>query len=878
MSWNPAGNGRALTLLGALAAIPLLIALAVVLARGAGSGSETMDSIGYDRVVNELFAPFEALRLSDDPARRVVEIDTRVLESDPLLRKFYEDSFLKGDIQRNDPGLWRISGRVLGVAPGAHRVISPFAPTAWLGNITFGDQRPKLVLTFRQGNARVADLELTDGRIEGEDPMPADRYRNVDIFNPTSGPPAPLLYLYRGTPGAGGSERFAAVVRTLAGHAWLEPVDDDIYIDNAPEPLRRGKGVLLQNGTSIAFGAHGDRRLIMRETIAAMSSRAGVGLRYRDPRYETMARAIEEAMGDAVLKCGAGCDLRTRSIPVTLDPDLDGFVQNVLSNAARSYSKPAAVTVMNALNGDVLSLASYDPDAGRRTAEAAARGPAPINYNFELLAVGSVAKPLVSAAILSRFQDLRRLRLSEANVYRAIGKQTYASRLLGIPLGASSGEMIGAHPVGGGWIDFPTYLQKSSNYYAASLMLLATSPDPMSPDEANRAPTGGSYMFEGAPPPQFLPRFRVSRTADGKLLHLDGEPIWKANFNALFGIDDRTKGPWAGATDTSIWRNLRNYWQSGQALDESALRPFAPLSPQRQNWRWDPAAHFRQDYLPMILGGAGFGWSNVELAESYSRIATGRRINARLIPEGSEEFEPWLDLGEESRQAICDGLSRVAFGGTADRTVEHLNVRSQVEKVAALTPIRFFSKTGTPEIAVLDPRQQRQLDAEDRLIGRRTIAFRTDRRMAVSGAGGVIAPVDPASRARAIRALAAVAGRELPSAPAAVDRMLAFNRAATDAERERLYQMVDGSPISVVRPPPTGTEFAHAYVFVIAAYADAQGNPHRCDDEPVAALTVAINVQELRPLSALPIAARLLDPEGPLVKYLLRLAHQERRG
>jgi hypothetical protein len=361
--------------------------------------------------------------------------------------------------------------------------------------------------------------------------------------------------------------------------------------------------------------------------------------------------------------------------------------------------------------------------------------------------------------------------------------------------------------------------------------------------------------------------------AKGTLLRLDGEPLWKKNFNALFGIDDRTKARWVGATDTSVWKNIALLWPRGRTIDESVLRPFAPLSPQRQNWRWDGAWNFRQDYLPVILGGAGFGWSNVQLAEGYSRIVTGRRINARLIALPDEKVEPWLDLGEDSRQAICDGLSRVAFGGTADRTVDRMNVRFQVQTIARRTPIRFFSKTGTPEIALLPADQLKQLDAEDRLIGRRVIIFTTGGMLGIKGAGGeVIVPHDAATRDRAVRLLAQREGNALPSAAQAVERMRSFNLAANDAERRRLYHLNDGSPDKVVRPPPTITDYAHAYVFVIAAYADSQGDSHRCDSEPLAALTVAINVQELKQLSALPIAARLLDPDGLLVKRLLRLA------
>jgi len=833
-----------------LALIPVTICAAVVAApAGPRPGSDNGFG-GYERVIQDVYSAENLLKISGDPARPIVEVDPASLE--PVLRDYFERSYLRRDIERNDPRLWRVKGTVIGIAAGAHDVPSPFAPGAWHGDVTFANAEPRLVLqVYRHGEAQAVEITLPNAPSLA-DVATAD---TIDLKEPVRTTHNAHLHFVDG-----GVQH--ARVRVIAGRVWIQ-AEEAITVNGAV--LEAGLGVLLDRGAEVVLGDKGDRRAtrlrLVRDSVTTLSEWNGVGVRYRDARYRELALAIESAMDTAVARCTGKCGVKDKPLHLTLDRELDRSVQLALGAETNSEEGrpdirdrwPAAVTVVDALNGDVLAMASYEPLSDTRNAARRVWSSTPLNYSFEPMAVGSAAKPLITAAILAERPELASLNVLNRFYEVSVNGRTFEHSLLNLPIELDVNRVDGLTE--GASIGMQDYLQYSSNLYAAALMILGIDRDPNSPgwDAA------GSYSFGDGPPEKRVPGLALNTVSDGTGF-IEGLPKWWEALDKLYGINEAPRG--GSNADLAIWRHLPGKIGNVTYPNQNMLMGFSTLSPLHRNWALTSGSRtLRKDYVPIILGGQGYGWSTINLAEGYSRLVTGKRVSARLVA-GEEEPPGDIVLPDGPRQALCHGLALVAETGTASDLAPQLR---EIRAQATGATIRLFSKTGTPEIDRLSSQEAALYDGEDALLASNQILM-------VAGKVTLArSEPPPRNRAEAQAAAASLIRRGIPERVArrTAARMLRFNAGSS----EEYVTDAIGRPLHVLRPSSANSEYGHVYVFVVTVHREPSLDLHRCDSPPVAAFAVAINMQEEHDKrSARKVAAALLREGSPLRNRILAAA------
>jgi hypothetical protein len=338
------------------------------------------------------------------------------------------------------------------------------------------------------------------------------------------------------------------------------------------------------------------------------------------------------------------------------------------------------------------------------------------NSNFVRMVAGSAAKPPMALAILNSFPQLGELRISGSNPF-----QTLAGIDLGTPV---------PDQPGGEW-DFRSFLARSSNKYAAMLMILGLSDADSIRSGACEGPSNETFFIGGAarncrPPMAFMEGAEAG--PDGIRPLRAGRPAgqgWSNNLYSLFCInpnspDDRPAVPDLGclADDPSrraIWRGFG--FQRPRLL--------AAVSPDREGFGLNVVDDIYQDYVMTILGGNRGRWTTVSLAQSFARIVTGRAITARLTPKGivpGEEVpeDVRLRINAPSQARVIDGMRAVVSEGTG-RALAGAGFPATASNG---DQFRLFAKTGTPNVAFLgdDARQLLQNFASAgcglRLVGR----------------------------------------------------------------------------------------------------------------------------------------------------------------
>jgi hypothetical protein len=831
-----------------LALLPVAAALAVLLAPPEADTGIDQPLTGYEQIVRDVYAKGGVLTVSHDPRKRVVEVNEEALARHPVLQTYFNRSYLRRDVERNDPRLWHVDGRLIGLASGTHTAPSPFSPGAWHGDVTLASGEIRLMLKVTKGAEQRGAIPLDPGTSVVPKPRPLDV--SLDERQSPGRSSSYLRFVRRN------ETRVLAEMRVVRGHVWVESLSKGVAVDAAE--LAPGEGRVLENGASLVIedrGGSATKMVLVRGSGATISKWNGIGVRYRDDRYRELAEAIEAAMDSAVYKCGVDCPFSRQPVELTIDRGIDLSAQTALNSVAAQDRWPAAVTVMDALRGDLLALASHAPAPS--TLRRSEWDRVPINYNFQPLAVGSAAKPLVTAAILAHSPQLARLEVRAEATAAEDGR--VVEEVLGFRMRPPLGVADGIAP--GSWIDLPTYLQYSSNYYAAALMIMGLDGESTAP-----TPSGGSYRFAGGPPQPFVPPRALATSGDG-IFRLDSFPPWKKSLRNLFGIGVRSP---RGPADISVWRNLPGgIGRPGNASSQGLLAGFEPLSPLRQDWALDQASGFtlRETYIPVMLGGAAYGWTNIGLAQGFARIVTGRQVTARFVAASGDRPARSGILPREPRQAICEGLARVAERGTAAREATLVRALADLRSSAKGSTIGFFSKTGTPEIDRLSPLRQRLTDLEDQLLADGRIQFVRGKLTVVDAGGAAVAPMLRSDLRRAADILVNRGAQGVVARRAAA-RMLAFNTGDTGA-----YLTSFGTPKRVPRPAADRQEFGHAFVFVVTVHRGIEQDSRNCLQQPTAAYAIAINVQEeADKASALKIAARLLGSGSALRSRILAAA------
>ena len=825
---------------------------------------------GYTQVIDDLIArwleptdPFAAPDLPTVRFKPGVEDPNAPRADLAPLGRFVRNSYLHGDLERTDPSLWIVrDGEVRGVNASAHDVDLPVTRIPrWEGDLTFGgtgEPRGQIVgqnggSTFLAPTTRV--LAAGDKDVVTRNP-----------FRDAGGDHAGMRLDFD----MGGR---VARVFLLGDRLYLrvdeKPSGVDIRVNGTDVGPGRYRALLAgdvlsfdgggRSATYASGGVQSAGGYISRYQPLAIRSRAA---RVPNDRTQTFSSAVVRAMDELVAtaqsKGVARTDwVRQHSIRTTLDPDLQADLQTLLETYCerlRGGGKGfrAAITVLDAKTGDVLAMASYP---ATESEGAGTPGYWQRNQNFSRLLIGSEAKPLITSSILEMWPELATLRIP------AYHRGIFHS-VLGFPLSSGINEV---DDFGGGKVDLDSYIQKSSNKFASSLMLLAASARPLVADPP-RPPDGYELMGQAR---RDLPVLPIDR--GDQLLALTSTVSWPAELARLYDIHVETAER-SGRYDTlddalydkTPWSGLFQDIHAPQVF-QGEERLFEYASPERVHLALNRALSVRGDYLPVILGGASSQWTTIKVAEAYARLVTGTRVQARLTParavpapmSGCAPDDHVDGLFCKTVQAkLLHAMSLVAYvkGGTAYSQVYPVLSRVVADAGPGVA-IGFYSKTGTPEIP--DQRVSAEARAANGLIRNGSIVF------------------DPASQFVALktsdRVVQAQSNQDIPALMAALQgdarihsildhervapaliagRLLGFNRSHSPAARGALFTVANGQ----VRAAPVDfskSRFGSAYAFVVGRYPAAARGGSAVEVAPYStpqrAYAVAINVQKIWP-------------------------------
>jgi len=422
------------------------------------------------------------------------------------------------------------------------------------------------------------------------------------------------------------------------------PASARVSIDGkAMQAGRSGAPALLfvRAGQVINVADRGtSRALLVAQPLQALSEVNGFGDRVRYRGFEALAGQVD---GEAMVRS------RGTTIEKPLQDSLQTYLDTQLKGTAagRPYQVRGAILLMDGLSGEIAAAATFPTKAEQvnfavvdprwRTALLTQ------NQNFEALAVGSAAKVPFYAAILQDNPGLARAaRFEGAHCPDWEGLLRTGRMPLVGERGAGKCDPTlpdPQHAYDNGMVTVPQAIGFSNNYYAASLLRAA-------------------YRLGPAQREAWLARLDA--------LACDGHPERAAPLDEACPIR-----PWQGLAD------------AGEA---PALRTVDLTMP-------DPA-EVKNPYLlfSTILGDGNWPWSNVQLAQAYARIISGRQVRPRLVPAARS-----LELASPYRPVVTgtawtlvrDGLRMVPLEGTAAGSFGK-------NPPTALAGRVLLAKTGTP--------------------------------------------------------------------------------------------------------------------------------------------------------------------------------------
>lgn len=838
-------------------AAPLAYAL---LSPSRDQGAYVYSARGYTKLIEDVFIPENFLEYtanfdSDDLPMVRLSPEAASIEA---VRRFAANSYLRDDLRRND--VWELKGGHLHINPDAHNIALPLTlRPAWTGNLLF--RRGGELRAVLSGPSETTLIPLTR-KLSADDPAIVTR----DPFR--RGPPlsgaARLDFNYGGA--AGGVAR----VFLLGEDMWVRSEGNaqaNLFVDGKQVP--RGAYRRLPPGAELQFQTGNLNKFYFSRGVTGanvfISRYQPLAGRLRIPLLEWFALRFESEMDHLVRQNGVSPALtpsaraRNRAIldgnvTTSLDADLQTAVQRKLEEfvapgleheGGRGF--PAAITVMDAKSGQLLALASFPATASQG---AGTRRAWEANQNFVNLAIGSAAKPLFASAVLEIWPELAALEIPAP----APGQH---DELLGLHIAPKLNEEAS---FGSAWVTFDDFLQRSSNIYAATLLMLATSLDPLKQDMSKPSTP---YRIGGIAR-DHLPVLQIAqgnvldtisccvKWADelARLYDIRSEDIERQGETAILADDRYDKTP---------WQPMLAALADGRFLRQDNMNS---VSPARVNLQLNNVRNFRTEYLTLILGASTSRWNNVKLAEAYARLVIGKRIAARLTEAGPAP-EPMLGCRPgrdpdglfcgKARDAVLHAMSLVAVGaGTAAGQV-NAKLQPLIDEAKRRGEvIGFYSKTGTPKIP--NPNNSPEATAV-RQLGR-------DGVLKLDAHGHMVAAVgestfalrsapDIAPAQAAIEADSATfqsIGRNTALLKKVLARALAFNRVRLPSQGAQLFRIVNRKVVGV----PVGEGTLHegrVYVFVIGVWpATALKNAatHEVDTgiAPLRALSVAINIQD----------------------------------
>ena len=401
-------------------------------------------------------------------------------------------------------------------------------------------------------------------------------------------------------------------------------------------------------------------------------------------------------------------------IILTLDRKLHHIVQKELVKFIKGKDGkknlkyyPAAVTLMDIDSGDILALGSFpDPPSMpalswklRRRNDSYKRR---LNLNQNLLnhPIGSAVKPMLASAIWAVHPKLSNFRIVE----HPGGNESNST--LGLSF-AKPFEIFG-HPVN--VIDRRAFLKYSCNLYMVNLFLLGLASD------HNKSL---NFTFKRIPGISAVGNTMISFGVDfsdylkrgsNTFVNLQRSPIVHA-LRDIFAIETEVvdsndiRENTAAKYDTQLLELINKKLMLQNKFD---LKPLYSSCPEQVNLKFNQIQLLRSEFISLDFGGASSEWNNIKLAESISRVVTGKKVNARLIMEVldkktsnslsdfNRKFESFDQKIDTALQWVREGMRLVATkGGTAKELasyIEEIN-RNLIRKNLRIT---VYSKTGSP--------------------------------------------------------------------------------------------------------------------------------------------------------------------------------------
>ena len=764
----------------ALSCVALLAMAAMVqpVNRAAVAG-EPLVATSYNANVAAL-ANSGFLTLESDNGPRAGRVTlTESGRANPVILQFVRESYLRSDLASADDGVWDIAGRrIIGINPRLHNMTGPFAGTSgWTGDVRF---RPD-----GQGGGQAAALVASNGQSIALSP----RYRAVALAGyvaaltgEQSGDVANQFELGDSL----ATRNVLAKVQMMGGHPLVtvrcrSSAPLRVAISSLAQATRscrepRAAGALMPETITSALG-DGDSIIISRllenepamiysfgNSSTAMSSFRPFGARLNSEAAGGFGGQVADAV-DALMTGGQQSEAsRTANLTLTIDRDMQSQVDSALLSQISELSQAinrsdehpiaGAVTVLDAMTGDVLALGSAPlPRTSRGSETAGVRRltqTSTRNRNLVPMAVGSTAKIVTSAAILSRFPALRYLCAPASDASGSF--QT----VLGVQLNHEIND-----EVLGGDVDFHRFIQKSSNRFGAALILLAAAR--MDNNGAagqmgvRSSPLAGSQMgadsygvvgngARGASScgarqsimPDFIFPREPGRDGSSPTRTLSIVPPVAATLRA-----EQDGTSWIDMMDTLYAMPRLEPDSDTRGYDSTMCKPFwenlsatdtalADVSPDNEDFGFGTMQDVGNQYIQVILGGGEAPWTTLKLAQSYARIVTRRQLNPRIVYSAeTSRAEPLTALNSEGRWTLLQGMMAAASEGGTAKAVGAI-IEQHSGQVPAGQVLRVFGKTGTP--TVVQPVRSPLNAAIDQLVGARIIRMLPNRRIGVETA------------------------------------------------------------------------------------------------------------------------------------------------
>jgi len=502
------------------------------------------------------------------------------------------------------------------------------------------------------------------------------------------------------------SERVTVTINGVSLNSKLERQEDDIAKLDRPvgqRPnnyrLRVGDRIRIVEGaeeTTFRFGRFENARI----SRNWKDSSFGEEFASRFPYGAQLASNVRYFVQYSDLP---GLNLNPR-INLTVDLQLHGAVEEKLVGFVQRLDgglrhtqpylpkQPAAVSIVDALNGDVLAVASYptpevlDKLLDRRKFVSASEGRAlGLNQNFVHVPVGSTTKPLFACAAWQANPQLMDLVVVENSMAAGGMPGVYGHSF---PKSRPAFTYFGSSPR---TITARDFLKKSSNAYTISLYFASMlDPDSYRVSGGRPVPVGGGRLD--------FSKVLAGDEIRGGLLSkkIPANQILEDEFDVMLTRDRLSDS--GLRFDLEFVQPLLD--ELGADVD-TVPQSFWTVTPRLTNFELSRVRSARNELVSLLVGGHTNWWSNLKLAEAIARVGSGNRVELRMFKrpgdeEMQPEFEP-LDLRPEVLDLVQAGMGAAIAepGGTARRL--YPTFLAEAQRRAAEMGLRYeiIGKTGT---------------------------------------------------------------------------------------------------------------------------------------------------------------------------------------